>query len=66
PILYYFPKPLPLKAQWDLRQDWELNALELTKQKPLAITKQKPDKQKTVKNRNAERDREKRKGRNAR
>lgn len=64
--VYYFPKPLPLKAQWDLRQDWELNALELTKQKPLVITKQKPDKQKTVKNRNAERDREKRKGRNAR
>ena len=56
--VYYFGKPLPLKAQWDLRQDWDIHAVELTRQKPAAITKQKPDKQKTVKSRNAERDRE--------
>ena len=61
--VYYFTKPLPLKAQWDLRQDWDIKAVEITRQKPKAITKQKPDKQKTVKNRNAERDRDKQKGR---
>ncbi len=56
--VYYFGKPLPLKAQWDLRQDWDIHAVDITRQKPMAITKQKPDKQKTVKNRNAERDRQ--------
>lgn len=60
--VYYFGKPLPLKAQWDLRQDWDIKSVPLAKQKPKAITKQKPDKQKTVTNRNAERDRERQKG----
>lgn len=60
--VYYFGKPLPLKAQWDLRQDWDIHAVDITRQKPMAITKQKPDKQKTVKNRNAERDRQNGKG----
>ena len=60
--VYYFGKPLPLKAQWDLRQDWDLHAVELTRQKPMAITKQKPDKEKKVKNRNAERDQQMRRG----
>lgn len=60
--VYYFGKPLPLKAQWDLRQDWDIKSVPLAKQKPKAITKQKPDQQKKVKNRNAERDRERQKG----
>ncbi|MGN0233254.1 MAG: hypothetical protein ACI4B5_02390, partial [Bacteroidaceae bacterium] len=60
--VYYFGKPLPLKAQWDLRQDWDIKAVDLAHQKPKAITKQKPDQQKKVKNRNAERDRERQKG----
>ena len=60
--VYYFGKPLPLKAQWDLRQDWDIRAVALEKQKPKAITKQKPDQQKKVKSRNAERDRERQKG----
>lgn len=56
--VYYFGKPLPLKAQWDLRQDWDVRAVDVARQKPMAITKQKPDKEKKLKNRNAERDRE--------
>ena len=61
--VYYFGKPLPLKAQWDLRQDWDIRAVDVARQKPMAITKQKPDKEKKLKNRNAERDREMQRGR---
>lgn len=61
--VYYFVKPLPLKAQWDLRQDWDIRAVDVARQKPMAITKQKPDKEKKLKNRNAERDREMQRGR---
>lgn len=60
--VYYFGKPLPLKAQWDLRQDWDIRAVDVARQKPIAITKQKPDKEKKLKNRNAERDREMQRG----
>lgn len=60
--VYYFGKPLPLKAQWDLRQDWDVLAVDVARQKPMAITKQKPDKEKKLKNRNAERDREMQRG----
>lgn len=60
--VYYFGKPLPLKAQWDLRQDWDIRAVDVARQKPMAITKQKPDKEKKLKNRNAERDREMQRG----
>ena len=60
--VYYFGRPLPLKAQWDLRQDWDVLAVDVARQKPLAITKQKPDKEKKLKNRNAERDREMQRG----
>lgn len=61
--VFYFGKPLPLKAQWDLRQDWDIRAVRLDRQKPMAVTKQKPDKQKKVRNRNEEREREKQSGR---
>lgn len=61
--VYYFGKPLPLKAQWDLRQDWDVRAVDVARQKPMAITKQKPDKDKKLKNRNAKRDREMQRGR---
>lgn len=60
--VYYFGKPLPLKAQWDLRQDWDIRAVDVARQKPMAITKQKPDKEKKLKNRNAEHDREMQRG----
>lgn len=57
--MFYYSQPLDLKAQWDVEQDWDLGIVPLNKQKPLEITKQKPDEKKTVKNRNAERARQK-------
>ncbi len=53
--VYYFPSPLTLRAKWDQQQDWDLYALPLTKQKPYAITKQKPDRERKIQNRNAQR-----------
>jgi len=53
--VYYYPSELALKAQWEITQDWNPTALPLAKQKPQKITKQKPDKEKTIKSRNAER-----------
>lgn len=45
--VFYFPKPLILKARWEVEQDWEVRGIPLNRQKPEAITKQKPaDKQK--------------------
>ena len=55
--LYYYPSELSLKAQWEIAQEWNPTAIPLAKQKPQKITKQKPDKERTIKNRNAERSR---------
>ena len=57
--VYYFPQPIRVKAKWDIEQDWAPLEIPRTKQKPLDITKQKPDKKKSVKNRNEERERQK-------
>ena len=59
---YYYPQKLQLRARWDVSQDWDINAVPRGKQKPMVITKQRPDKEKTIKNRNAERERQKNKG----
>ncbi len=60
--VFYFPKILALKAQWDMEQDWDVRGIARDKQKPLAITKQKPDKEKAIKQRNKEREEMKRNG----
>lgn len=60
--VFYFPKPIEVKAKWDIEQDWNIRSIEVCKQKPLAITKQKPDKKKDIKDRNRQREEEKRKG----
>ena len=52
--VYYYPRELQLKAQWEVTQTWNPTAKPLAKQKPEKITKQKPDKQKQIQNRNAE------------
>ena len=59
--VYYYTQPVTVRAQWDVTQDWYLNAAQIYQQKPEKITKQKPDKQKTVKSRNAERAKNKKK-----
>ena len=53
--VYYYPEETECKAKWDVTRNWNLTELPRFKQKPAAITKQKPDKQRTIKNRNLER-----------
>lgn len=57
--VYYYPGSLELRAMWDVNQDWNPMAAPRFRQKPLAITKQKPDQEKQPKKRNAERDKNK-------
>lgn len=53
--VYYYPHSLDLRALFEYSQDdWDINA-PLDKQKPLEITKQKPDKERKKMNRNATR-----------
>lgn len=57
--VFYYPQSLDIRALWDLRQDWDIETTPVEKQKPLEITKQKPEEEKKVRNRNAERERRK-------
>lgn len=57
--VYYNPREIECKAKWDLTTEWNLTALPITQQKPTAIIKQKPDQEKKLRNRNADRAREK-------
>lgn len=57
--VYYNPKEIECKAKWDITHEWNLTALPLDRQKPASITKQKPDKEKKLRNRNAERAKDK-------
>lgn len=56
--VFYFPQAIPLKERFDVEQSWDYRAIPLTQQKPTAITKQKADNKKTVRDRNRERDEE--------
>ncbi len=40
--VYYFPKKINLKQNWDVANDWDLNELPVDMQKPNAIKKNKP------------------------
>lgn len=53
--VYYYPGYIECKAKWDVTESWDPKSTLLSRQKPGAITKQKPDKEKKVKNQNAER-----------
>ena len=53
--VYYYPEAIECKAKWDINESWDPTAKPLYLQKPGVITKQKPDKEKKVKNQNAER-----------
>ena len=56
--VYYFPEEIECKANWDATRTWNPTAKPLNEQKPGNITKQKPDKGKSIKRRNRERARE--------
>ena len=59
--VYYYPQMLEVRALWDMRQDWDIHATPVIKQKPLEITKQKPEEKKEKRSKNAEREERKRK-----
>lgn len=52
---YYYPEKIECKAKWDITLSWNPTAKDAAHQKPGEITKQKPEKDKTIKRRNAER-----------
>ena len=56
--VYYYPREIEIKERWDVTQQWNLTAVPRYKQKPLAITKQKADAEKKLRNRNLDRARE--------
>ena len=56
-MVYYYPQELELKANWELEQDWNVNAVPLDKQKLDNLKKQKPDEDKKKQNRNRDRQR---------
>lgn len=51
----YYPTEIECKAKWDLRLAWDVTARPIYQQKPPAITRQKAEQQKKVRQRNAER-----------
>ena len=57
--VYYYPSALQCKAKWDVSETWNPLERKLFLQKPSKLVKQKADKKKTVRNRNAERAKQK-------
>ena len=56
--VYYYPKEVECKEKWDITIGWDLNATPVARQKPQAITKQKSEQAKKLRNRNADRAKE--------
>lgn len=50
-MVYYYPQMVELKANWEVEQDWNVNAKPLDKQKLDELKKQKPDEDKKKKSR---------------
>ena len=53
--VYYYNQEIECKEKWDVTKSWNLTEVPRFRQKPAAITKQKPDQEKKLKNRNFER-----------
>ena len=43
--VYYYPKVIETRANWDTNESWDVTAVRLDKQKPAALIKQRKDKQ---------------------
>ena len=43
--VYYYPKVIETRANWDTNESWDVTAVRLDKQKPTALIKQRKDKQ---------------------
>lgn len=52
--VYYYNKSIECKEKWDVNMSWNVSSVPTAKQKHQKITKQKADKEKTIKNRNKE------------
>ena len=59
--VYYYPKPLRLRRNWDVEQSWNIFELPLDLQKPESIRKNRPEKSK-IEQEIENRDRKNRKG----
>lgn len=57
--VFYFPTPITVRANWDIEQTWRPDELPLTRQKPRELIRQKEEKERTARSRNAERARNK-------
>ncbi len=64
-MVYYFPKPMVVRAKWDVEQAWDLNSIPAMNQKPADLVRQKADQEKKSRDLNRERDREKQRRKNA-
>ena len=53
--VYYYPDEIECKAKWDVTEQWNILDIPRNMQKPARLVKQKADKEKKLKNRNAER-----------
>lgn len=53
--VYYYPREIEVRAKWDLTETWNPTATPVIRQKPAAVTKQKPDQDKKIKHQNARR-----------
>ena len=60
-LVFYFPKPIGVRAAWDMEQEWDIYGIPVMSQKPQTLIKQKADRTKTPRDRNKEREEEKRK-----
>jgi hypothetical protein len=58
-MVHYFPKPMNVRAGWDVEQAWDVYGIPVMEQKPRNLIKQKADRIKTPRERNKERDAEK-------
>ncbi len=58
--VFYFPKPMNVRAGWDMEQEWDVYGIPVMEQKPGELIKQKADRKKTARERNKEREEEKR------
>lgn len=65
--VFYFPKPLPVRAKFDVKQSWDVRGIPRDQQKPKELIKQKADRtKKSARDRNKERDEKMRKERGKR
>ena len=53
--VFFYNREIECKEKWDITKPWDLTGNPRFKQKPQAITKQKPEAEKKLKNRNADR-----------